>query len=414
MSTLFFELQNGISGDMTVAALLSLMEDRDRDADGPDIRHRNAGKVSPRSILENHLHALPLEGYEIEVGREQRNGIWGTRFTVHTDQSAQISRDYRSIRDLITRSGLEEAVRVLAVRIFDTLARAEAAVHDTAPEEVHFHEIGAVDSIVDIVSFSILFLRLGVHRSLATPVSLGSGSTASMHGEIPVPAPATVEVLKGLPVRGTAVSQELTTPTGAAILKNTVSRFGPLPPCTVRHLGIGFGRNQSTSWGGLRILEIDETSSSVEHDAGTGTVAVIEVTIDDSTPEQIAYLQELLFAEDALDLWVAPVHMKKGRTGFNMTVICRPESLEALADTILRESSSFGLRYSFHERKCLERETRQVRTEYGDVFVKIGRLGGRIVKIVPEYEDCRRAALQQGVSILRIFDAAKRSAHESI
>ena len=396
MSSLFFDLQKGISGDMGVAALLSLTGQEE--------------KVT--NDLREKLRTLSLSGYDIEVKQEQRNGLLGTLFTVHTDGQEKVLRNFNAIHELIARSGLLEGEKNLAISIFETLARAEAAVHGTTPDKVHFHEIGAVDSIVDIVSFSVLYAQLHPDRACASSVALGSGTTLSMHGEIPVPAPATLEILKGVPVYGTDKSCELTTPTGAAIVRTVVTHFGPLPHGVVQKTGLGFGHRTSPSFNGLRVLEIAEVPQ-MGNDEG-GTVGVIEVTIDDSTPEEIAFLHELLLSEGALDVWVTPVHMKKNRPGFNITVLCSPGSLEGLAQRVLRKSSTFGLRYSFQERKCLRRSIKEVRTEYGPVHVKLGMLGDEVVKVVPEYKDCRNAAMRHDIPIERVFAAAKAEAVQQL
>jgi hypothetical protein len=229
-----------------------------------------------------------------------------------------------------------------------------------------------------------------------------------MHGTIPVPAPATLEILKGIPVRGTDREAELVTPTGASIIKNTISRFGPLPGCTVERIGYGFGQRTSTHPNMLRVLQIDEHAHAQDYERGA--VSMIQVTIDDSTPEEVAFLQELLFKEGALDVWITPVYMKKNRPGFNISVLSAPQTFDRLCTTMLRKSSSFGLRFSTHERICLRRTEKRVSTEYGDISVKIGMIGDEIVKYAPEYEDCRGAAQKHNVPVQAVFDAAKREA----
>jgi uncharacterized protein (TIGR00299 family) protein len=392
MSALYFDLCCGISGDMAVAALLSLAGQVERE-----------GKE-----LSERLRTLPLSGYEIEVKRERRKGLEGTLFTVHTGNRREKPRDYSNIRTLLGGSGLPEDEKMLALAIFETLAQAEASVHGVPQEKVHFHELGAVDSIVDIVCFSILYTKLRAGETHASPVSLGSGITASMHGEIPLPAPATLEILRGLPVRGTVKPFELTTPTGAAILRTVVKQFGPLPPGRIRALGLGFGHRENGSFNGLRILSFDP--SFEQEDADMDRIAVIEVTIDDSTPEEIGFLQEILLSGGAKDAWVAPVQMKKNRPGFNLTVLCDPGELDHFARVLLHHCSSFGLRYSLQDRMCLERRVQEVSTAYGPIAVKIGMLGGAVLKAVPEYEDCRAAALKHGVPLRLVFETARTEA----
>jgi uncharacterized protein (TIGR00299 family) protein len=394
MSTLYFDLQCGISGDMAVAALLSLTGAEEQGADE----------------LREKLRSLPLSEYEIEVTLTRRNGLEGALFTVHADTRGKKPRDYGAIRRLIEGSGLLQEEKSLSLSIFETIARAEASVHGVPLERVHFHELGAVDSILDIVSFSILYTGLRPDTSHASPVSLGSGTTRSMHGEIPVPAPATLEILKGLPVQGTGKPFELTTPTGAAILRTAASRFGPLPRSRIRATGLGFGHREIDSFNGLRVFALDPIPEpeGVEGDS----IAVIEVTIDDSTPEEMGFLHELLLSEGAKDVWTAPVQMKKNRPGFNVTVLCDPGELERFSRLMLRHSSSFGLRCTVQERVCLERRIEEVHTAYGPITVKIGMRDDEMLKAVPEYEDCRAAALQHQVPIRQVFDAARAEAEK--
>ena len=393
MSSLYFDLQNGISGDMAVSALLSLVGD---------------GEQEQLRILKEKLDTLSLSGFRIESRREQRNGIWGNLFSVIVDEHNQKPRDFKTIRKLISDSGLNEDEKGLSLKLFEVIAQAEAKVHGTTTEKVHFHEIGAVDSIVDIVSFSVLYLDLALSGTAASTPSLGSGTTRSMHGIIPVPAPATLEILTGLPIRGTDREEELLTPTGASIIKCTVSRFGSMPECTINRIGYGFGQRSSALPNVLRVLEIEEqcTREGLE----TGTVFLIEATIDDSTPEEIGFLQEALFTEGALDVWTWPVYMKKNRPGFNICVVSSRENFDNLCSCMLRTSSSFGLRYNTRERLCLKRAIKKVHTEFGDISIKVGMIGQETIKVSPEYEDCRSAAREHGVPLQAVFDAARREA----
>jgi uncharacterized protein (TIGR00299 family) protein len=395
MSSLYLDLQNGISGDMAVAALLSLAGDTEAEKE-------------KLGMLEEKLSTLPLSGFSIESSRDQRNGIWGNLFTVTVDQHKQKSRDFKAIKNLITESALNEDEKELSLKLFEVIAEAEAKVHGTSTENVNFHEIGGIDSIVDIVSFSVLYLDLAPSCTAASTPPLGSGITESMHGIIPVPAPATLEILTGLPVRGSGREEELVTPTGASIIKCTVSRFGSMPESIIQRIGYGFGHRSSTLPNVLRVLELDE--KKIRNGYETGTVYLIEATIDDSTPEEMGFLQETLFKEGALDVWTSPVYMKKNRPGFNICVISAPEAFGRLSDCMLRTSSSFGLRYSIHERLCLKRLIKKVHTAFGDIGVKVGMIGQDMVKASPEYADCRRAARKHNVSLQVVFDAARREA----
>jgi hypothetical protein len=387
MKNLYFDLQNGISGDMAVAALLAL--------EGSALE----GSVLEESVedLRNRLKSINLVGYEIEAALERRNGIPGYTFNVHVGSGDQTPRDYRDIMNLIEKSGLNRKEKTLAGTIFRSIAEAEALIHGTDVDRVHFHEVGAVDSIIDIVSFSVLYNSIGAEHCRASEVYLGSGRTESKHGAILVPAPATVEIIKGLPVRGTGLPFELTTPTGAAIVKSVVGSFGPLPKCLIRNAGLGFGKRKSPGFNALRVLEYEEISE-LEGVPG-GPVAVIDA--------EIAYLQERLFTEGVLDVYVTPVFMKKNRPAFNMSALCLPGDLERISGLILRESSTFGLRYCFMDRKVLDRKFERIETSFGPIQVKVGYLGEVPVKASPEFEDVRKAAIAHGVPLRLVFDEVR-------
>jgi uncharacterized protein (DUF111 family) len=409
VSTLYFDLQCGISGDMAVAAMLGL---------GTSIEE-----------LRERLEPLGLGGYRVELGRERRSGFLANAFSVVQTEKSR-SRGYGEIRALIAGSGLEGEVKSLAEAVFEHIARAESLVHGVPVDEVHFHEIGAVDSIVDIVSFAILYEKHGFSSAMASPIPLGSGLTESMHGAIPVPAPATLEIVKGLPVTGThgfpssgvprlpatgagagapatdaGAAHEFTTPTGAAIVKTVVGRFGPLPPCVIREVSMGCGKRRTHGLNALRLLVIEETAA--EPASSDRTVAVIEVTIDDSTPEEIGFLTEELFAMGVLDAYVTPVYMKKNRPAFNVTIVCAVESLETCSRAVLERSSSLGLRYQYYNRRTLERTVVKVETRFGPISVKVGMLGGRAVKASPEFEDCRAAARASGAPLREVYREAE-------
>jgi uncharacterized protein (TIGR00299 family) protein len=384
LTDLYLDLHNGISGDMAVAALLSL---------GGNMDH-----------LREMLASVDLHGYEIQGIARRRNGIPGIVFRVRVEAVSQPARSYEQIRSLIKGSGLGDAEKNLAQVIFANLAQAEAEVHGTEPAQVHFHELGGVDSIVDVVGFSVLYTALGVRHCRASSIHLGSGSTASMHGEIPVPAPATVELVKGLPVCGTGVPFELTTPTGAAIVKSVVDSFGPLPECVIQQVGTGFGGRKSPGINALRVFTYREPA--MEEKIGD-LVAVIDVSIDDSTPEEMSFLQERLFSSGAFDVFTTPIYMKKNRPAFGLTVICAPGELDRLAGVILRESSTFGLRYRYSPRMVLGRRIETVPTSFGPISVKIGLMGDVPVKASFEYDELRKAALAHGVPLGSVLSEAR-------
>jgi len=398
LSDIYFYLQNGISGDMAVAALLDLSNDF--------------------TFLQANLKKLGVEGYKINFWKEKRDGITGSRFSVEIEHQKN-TRTYTEIKSIIKKSDLNYKEKELSLSIFKVLAEAEAKVHNVNTEEVHFHEVGAIDSLVDIVSFSILYTKHNFTKAYASPVHLGSGSTKSMHGILPVPAPATLEILRGIPVKGTDILFEITTPTGAAIVKTIIKKFGTLPLSVIKRAGNGFGSRKDENPNILRVFEIipitgqylsekdidvnQRGNSVIENIFPPDVVVVMEVTIDDSTPEEISYLQEKLFLNGALEVFISPVYMKKNRSAWNISLILQPENLNRCSGTILMESSSFGLRYHYCFRKTLKREFHTVNTVYGDIKVKAGFLDDRIVKVSPEYEDCRKAAMKAKVPIRYVY-----------
>lgn len=380
-------MTSGVSGDMAVAALLALRENRE--------------------FLLEKISSFQLEGFHIDVRDEQRNGISGKIFVVHMTDEHSHPRNYGDIQHLIGSSSLDEREKTLSLTIFRHLAEAESKVHGVPIEKVHFHEVGAIDSIIDIVSFSVLYVNLGVGSASASRYHFGRGNTTSMHGVIPVPAPATVEITRGLPVKGTDIEHELTTPTGAAIIKSTARSYGPLPSGIVMNTGTGFGTRKTGGFNALRVFELEQTPGGFL--TAVQTVTVIEVTIDDSTPEEVSFLQERLFSEGALDVFFTPIYMKKNRPAFNITILCSPERFEQCANTVLRESSTFGIRYQHYRRKTLERRTQQVLTKYGTISMKIGMLDGNVIKSAPEYEDMREAAHRHRVPLQRIVEEVRKT-----
>ncbi len=380
-------MTSGVSGDMAVASLLALRENTD--------------------FLLEKLSTFQLEGFRVDVRDEQRSGISGKIFVVHTDDEHSHPRNYEDIQHLIGSSSLDEREKTLSLTIFRHVAEAESKVHGVPIEKVHFHEVGALDSIIDIVSFSVLYLSLKVESASASKYHFGQGSTTSMHGVIPVPAPATVEITRGLPVKGTEIEHELTTPTGAAIVKSIARSYGPLPSGTILNTGTGFGTRKTGGFNALRVFELEETpdgSLTAER-----TITVIEVTIDDSTPEEVSFLQERLFSEGALDVFFTPIYMKKNRPAFNITILCSPDRFEQCANTVLLESSTFGIRYQHYRRKTLERRAHQVLTKYGTISVKIGMLDGKVIKSAPEYEDMREAAHRHRVPLQRVVEEVRKT-----
>jgi len=389
VNRLYFDLQNGISGDMAVSALLSFDNDFD--------------------YLKKRLKEIDVKEYKLKYWKEKRNGILGSRFSVIVSNKTLPGRSFSDIKKLIDKSKLEKNEKILSKKIFSNIASAEASVHGVDVEKVHFHEVGAVDSIVDIISFSILYTKHNIKEAFSSYVHLGNGTTMCMHGLMPIPAPATLEILKDLPVVGTNKNYELTTPTGASIIKSVVKEFGNIPHGIIKNSGIGFG-SKANDLNALRIIQLSDIDEISKEQSNI--VIVAEVTIDDSTPEEVSFLQEQLFLDDALDVFITPIYMKKNRPAFNITIICNPKDFNKCSDTVLLKSSSFGLRYQYNYRKVVDREIKNIKTPFGGIKVKIGYYNGKIIKVSPEYEDCKKASEKENLPFRKIYDEVVKVSHE--
>ena len=393
---LYIDCFSGISGDMMTAALLDL------EIDGADIE-----------FLISELKKIDFSGYDISVSKENRNGIFATRFNVKVRQE-QPSRNFTQIRELILQSKLSEEVKDLSVRIFTEIANAEAKIHGSTPEHVHFHEIGAADSIIDIVAVSLLVKKLKIEDVCSSGVPLGSGIANTSHGMIPVPAPATLEILKGVPVFGGDLDFEATTPTGAAIIKVIVSNFSDIPRMIIESTGNGAGSIISPSSEKrlpniLRVLygDIDkDIPGDFGYKAGPATVEklfILSTNIDDCSAEIAGYVLEKLFSAGAYDAWTEPVYMKKNRPAFKICALFGRQDLDRFLNIIFTETSSLGVRIEEITRYCLKRKEVNVSLKYGQAKAKIGYLNGKPVTYSPEYESCRELALKTGKPLKEIY-----------
>jgi len=316
-------------------------------------------------------------------------------------------RSLREIHDLISGAAIDSASRAIALRAFQLLGEAEAKIHNIPVERIHFHEVGAVDAIVDIVGSAVGCVSLGIDRWLCSPLNVGGGTVQCAHGVFPVPAPATLELLKGCPVYNSGVQAELVTPTGAAILRALNAEFCSMPPITVDRTGYGAGARDLPGLANVVRITIGE-SASKEKKADSGLVTVIETAVDDLTPQLVAYVMEQLLATGAFDVMVTPVQMKKNRPGHLFTVLCEEERKNALCDLLLRESTTLGLRVREEKRQCIQRKFTTVSTRWGEVHVKLGYLNGELVNCAPEFEDCRRIAEQNKVPLKIVMQEATR------
>jgi uncharacterized protein (TIGR00299 family) protein len=402
MKLLYLDCVGGISGDMLLGALIDL---------GLDLK-----------TLRRELAKLKLDEYEISARRDQRRGITGTKFDVilhehdhhhhhgHHEHEHH-GRTFRDIKRLIEASALADEVKQRAIGAFRRLAVAEGKIHGVAPEKVHFHEVGAVDSIVDFVGACIGLRELGVGKVVASaPLRTGFGFVDCAHGRFPVPGPATVELLKDVPIYAGDEEAELITPTGAALLREFVTEFGPMPVMTVRATGYGLGsRNLLKSPNVLRAL-LGEAGDGDARESDR--VAVLETNLDDVSAQVLGDVMDKALAAGALDVFHTPIQMKKNRPGVMLSVLCAPADADRLSRLLLENTTAFGVRCTDAQRLKLDREIVAVKTAFGRIEVKIGRLGGKTVSASPEFESCKLAAAKAKVPVRRVLTAALAKAEK--
>jgi uncharacterized protein (TIGR00299 family) protein len=381
----FFDCFSGASGDMLLGALLDAGLDLDR--------------------LRAGLETLPVGGWRLEAEPAQQHGLRGTRARVVLDDAEQPHRHLAAVLDIIDRAHLAPPVADAARRVFERLAEVEAFIHGTSVDEVEFHEVGALDAIVDVVGVVLGLHLLGVEQVTCSGLPLGSGWVNAAHGRLPVPAPATLELIKraGMPTRrspGEGETGELTTPTGAALL-TVLAKPGPPPLATIEAIGYGFGTREPAWPNAVRVLLGSPTT--VMRDA----VVQIETNLDDALPEELGFAMERLLEAGALDVAFSPLQMKKNRPGTLLRVLARPEDGQRLAELVLEHTSALGVRLESIERLVARRSERTVGTPWGAVRVKVKHLPTREA-LAPEYEDCARVARANGVSLREVYDAARR------
>lgn len=398
MKIAYLDCFSGISGDMCLGAIV------------------DAGV--PLKRLEDELKKIPVRGYNLSAKKVRRAGFISTKVDVIQLEKGKKQRaeTWKEIENIIQSSLLSQEIKQKGVKIFKGLFEAEAKVHGEAFNKVHLHELGDIDCIMDIFGTIIGFDILGVEKIYSSPINLGGGFVKAEHGILPVPAPATVEILKGVPSYSTGPefnsgSSELTTPTGAAILKGLSSGFGGIPPMDIEKIGVGAGSkdfkdrpnvlrlfvgNLIGGWGDYR-----ETTGKDE--IPEQMVTIIETNIDDMNPQVYEYVMEKLFKAGALDVYLAHILMKKGRPGVKLSVLCSKDRREDLMKIVLKETSTIGLRFYETKRRVLQREVKAIDTEFGKVKVKISMLGDEILKVTPEYEDCKRIAKRLKIPLLEIM-----------
>jgi hypothetical protein len=412
MKTLYLDIFSGISGDMFIGALIDLGAD--------------AAK------LDRELKKLKLEGYHLHIARQQKSGIAGVKFDVHLanahehhhghhhehahEHHHEENRTFEEIKKLIGRSKLSAWVKNKSIAVFQRIAEAEGKIHGRPPEKVHFHEVGAVDSIVDIVGACIALELLNKPRVLAAPVVEGAGWVDCAHGRFPVPAPATLAILgaRGIGVTQCNEPHELVTPTGAALLAEFAEHFGPMQNLVAEKIGFGLGtRDNQTRPNVLRAVlgkpSALNPQTSIALDWETDRVAVLETNLDDMSGEILGHFFETALAAGALDVFHTPIQMKKNRPGVLLTVLCVETDADKFSEMILRETSAFGVRRTMAERRKLRREFTKIKTPFGEVTLKIGRLNGKVVQASPEFDSCKKLAVQAKIPLKRIYEAVAKA-----
>jgi pyridinium-3,5-bisthiocarboxylic acid mononucleotide nickel chelatase len=400
MKLAYFDCFSGISGDMTLGALVDA---------GCAVEH-----------LRSELRGLQVPGWELTAEKVWKNGMAATYVKVATEDQSK-HRSLSAILEILGKSQLAPRVRDRAGAIFRKLGEAEARVHDVPVEKIHFHEVGAVDAIVDIVGACVGFHALGIEKFACSPLNVGGGTAKMAHGVLPVPAPATANLLQGKPTYSNGVQRELVTPTGAAIVATLCDLFGPQPAMTVSAIGYGAGTADLEGQPNVvRIMVGEEVGKDEEKGAQAGVpvlldeeIAVVEANLDDMNPQIYGYFLEKALGAGALDVYTTPVQMKKNRPGTLLTVLCKPADTNARMTLIFAETTTFGVRTYRAQRRVLPREWVSVATDYGDVRIKVSRVNGRILHVAPEFEDCKKLAAEKDVPLQRVIAEALRSYEKS-
>ena len=382
----YFDCYSGISGDMILGALVDL-------------------GVDPRKIRKA-LKTLDLKGYKLKTSRVQRGLIAGTKVQVRlTKSSHHPARKYSDIKKLIADSDLSSTAKKNSLEIFKRIAQVEAAIHDTTMEKIHFHEIGAVDSIVDIVGGVVAIESLKLDKIYASPLNVGEGFVQCDHGCLPVPAPATLKLLQGIPVFSNGIKKELTTPTGAAMIGFYADKFGSLPAMKIVGDGYGAGDHIIAEMPNMLRVVLGEISAESDEE-----LVLIETNIDDMNPEFYEGTMESLFKVGALDVYLTPIIMKKSRPANKISVLSSETDRQAMTEILLHETSSFGVRYFRIGRTVLEREMKTVNISWGSVRIKIGKFNGKVIQISPEYEDCKKIAYKEKVPVKQVYEESHSQA----
>jgi pyridinium-3,5-bisthiocarboxylic acid mononucleotide nickel chelatase len=381
MKIICYDCFSGISGDMNLGAMIDLGVER--------------------SYLIDELNKLNLPGWELVVQKDQRHGITGTKVTVKQTRHEHAHRHISDIEKIINDSSLDTRTKDLSLKIFLNIAKAEAKVHGISIEHVHFHEVGAVDSIIDVVGAAICFNSLNVDAVHVSTVELGGGFVLCDHGKLPVPSPATAELIKGIPVKKDGVDFEATTPTGAAILATLATDFNPDLTIRIEKTAYGIGQKENKDVPNLLRVFIGET---IENTGSGHDAILLECNIDDMNPEFFEYISDRLFKAGASDVFISNIIMKKGRPGILLSVICEVESADTLKSIIFTESTSLGIRTLTFRKDTLVRKFETLPTAYGNISVKRSYYNGKEVSCKPEYEDCKRIAGEKTIPVKEVYN----------
>ncbi len=395
----YLDIAVGISGDMTLGALVDA---------GVEL-----------SGLRQELRDLPVTDWEITAEKVSKAGIQATKVTVITTHSDGATdhhthhqhASYTELRDVIAGADLPPDVVNSSLQVLDSIARAEASVHGMALDEVHFHELAGIDTLIDIVGSVIGLRMLGVEKLYCSALPVSHGFVDTAHGRLPVPPPAVAELLKEYPTVPVNINEETVTPTGAALATTLCEQVGTFPPMTVEQVGYGAGSKDFPGRPNVLRLWVGQSADG-DKSLSIDEVVTIEANIDDMNPELHPYVVAQVFAAGALDVWLTPIQMKKGRPAVKISALATPADAEAVASAILRESTTFGVRLTRSQRRCLSRETITVTTRFGELSVKVGYLDGAVVTVAPEYEDCLEAAENHDVPVKAVYSAALAAADE--
>jgi uncharacterized protein (TIGR00299 family) protein len=391
----YFDCFSGISGDMTLGALLDL--------------------GVPLKWLNEKLAGIPLQGFEIKVSAVYRSGIRANQVTVRVDDPQQ-ERNYGVIKSIIENSPLPDAVKSNSIGIFSRLAAAESQIHGCPPEEVHFHEVGGVDAMVDIIGTALGIQYLGIDEIAFSAVPLGKGFVECRHGRLPVPAPATVALLKEAPVYGTDIEHELVTPTGAAITAGLAQSFGPLPRMHIQTVGYGAGARELESRPNLLRVMLGQAvaqGTDILKNTGMDEIWIVEASIDDMNPEMFGFVMDRLFDDGALDVHWIPVYMKKNRPGTVVQVLSHAQNRDVLVHRLLSETTTLGVRYYEARRRLLARDQVTVDSAFGSIAVKRIKDPAGNVRLVPEFEICKKIAIEKDLPLRVVYDTIVKDLNQN-